>query len=145
MENKLGFGLMRLPKNEAGEIDIPRVCEMADAFLARGFTYFDTAYVYAGSEVAFREAVVRRHPRESFTVASKMAGWQLSETRTPEVMFNEQLDISIIICCTVYSRRALLPMTKTTAGISACKRKKKARSAISVFRSTARPTCSSSF
>lgn len=83
MEIKLGFGLMRLPKNEAGEIDIPRVCEMADAFLARGFTYFDTAYVYAGSEVAFREAVVRRHPRESFTVASKMAGWQLSETRTP--------------------------------------------------------------
>ena len=48
MEIKLGFGLMRLPKNEAGEIDIPRVCEMADAFLARGFTYFDTAYVYAG-------------------------------------------------------------------------------------------------
>ena len=84
MENKLGFGLMRLPKNEAGEIDIPRVSEMADAFLARGFTYFDTAYVYAGSEVAFREAVVRRHPRESFTVASKMAGWQLNETRTPD-------------------------------------------------------------
>lgn len=88
---KFGFGLMRLPRID-GEIDIPAVAKMADTFLARGFTYFDTAYVYGGSEVAFREAVVKRHPRESFTVASKMAGWNLSETLTPEVMFNESLE-----------------------------------------------------
>ena len=43
---KLGFGLMRLPKNPDGTIDIPQVSKMADAFLEAGGTYFDTAYVY---------------------------------------------------------------------------------------------------
>ena len=43
----LGFGLMRLPK-EGEEISIPRVCEMVDAFMEKGFTYFDTAWLYCG-------------------------------------------------------------------------------------------------
>ncbi len=70
----LGFGLMRLPKTPEGRIDIPQVCEMADRFLAAGGTYFDTAYVYDGgeSEAALKAAVVDRHPRESFTVATKL-------------------------------------------------------------------------
>ena len=47
----LGFGLMRLP--QAGEqIDIAQTSRMVDAFMAAGFTYFDTAYVYNGSEEA---------------------------------------------------------------------------------------------
>ena len=33
---KLGFGLMRLPKNKDGSIDIPQVSQMADAFIAAG-------------------------------------------------------------------------------------------------------------
>ena len=49
---RLGFGLMRLPKNPDGSIDIPQVCEMTDRFIAAGGTYFDTAYVYLGSEAA---------------------------------------------------------------------------------------------
>ncbi len=88
---KLGFGLMRLPRKD-GEIDIPAVCKLADAFLEKGFTYFDTAYVYGGSEVALRKAVVERHPRDSFTVATKMAGWQLSDTYGPADMFRDQLE-----------------------------------------------------
>ena len=61
---KLGFGLMRLPE-ENGVIDIEQVKEMADLFLSKGFTYFDTAYGYAEgrSEMAFKEAVADRHPR----------------------------------------------------------------------------------
>ena len=46
---KLGFGLMRLPltdPNDAGSIDIEQVKQMVDTFLARGFTYFDTAWMY---------------------------------------------------------------------------------------------------
>ena len=89
---KLGFGLMRLPRDEKGEIDIPEVCAMADRYLAEGFTYFDTAYVYNGSEVAFRKAVVERHPRESFTVASKLAAWQLTDDFRPEDMFRTSLE-----------------------------------------------------
>ena len=48
---KLGFGLMRLPKNEDESIDIEQVKKMVDMFLSKGFTYFDTAWAYAGSEV----------------------------------------------------------------------------------------------
>lgn len=48
---KLGFGLMRLPK-KGPFTDIEQVKHMVDAFLDAGFTYFDTAYVYLGSEGA---------------------------------------------------------------------------------------------
>lgn len=71
---KLGFGLMRLPKN--GEaIDVEQVKAMVDKFLAAGFTYFDTAWAYAGSEDAIRQALVERYPRESFQLATKNAAW----------------------------------------------------------------------
>ena len=71
---RLAFGLMRLPKNPDGSIDIPQVCEMTDRFIAAGGTYFDTAYVYDGgdSEKAFKAAVADRYPREAYTVATKL-------------------------------------------------------------------------
>jgi len=71
---RLGFGLMRLPKNADGSIDIPQVCDMADRFIAAGGTYFDTAFVYdgGGSEAAFKAAVVDRYPRKSYTIATKL-------------------------------------------------------------------------
>ena len=68
---KLGFGLMRLPKKGLS-IDVPQTCEMVDMFLDAGFTYFDTAHVYPGSEEATGKALVARHPRESFTLATKL-------------------------------------------------------------------------
>ena len=91
-EKKLGFGLMRLPKDDNGAIDHQQVCSMADAYLSGGFTYFDTAYVYGGSEEAFRKAVVERYPRESFTVVSKLAAWELREDYGPADMFQESLN-----------------------------------------------------
>lgn len=90
-QKKLGFGLMRLPQKD-GAIDIDAVCALADEFIGRGFTYFDTAYCYPGSEVAFREAVAKRYSRDRFTVATKLAGWLLSDTLTPQKMFDEQLE-----------------------------------------------------
>ena len=68
---KLGFGLMRLPKKGLG-IDVKQMSEMVDLFLEAGFTYFDTAHVYAGSEEAAKKALFQRHPRESFTIATKL-------------------------------------------------------------------------
>lgn len=70
-EKKLGFGLMRLPK-KLTSIDIEQTKEMVDLFLAAGFTYFDTAFVYPGSEAATKAALVDRYPRESYTLATKM-------------------------------------------------------------------------
>ena len=71
---KLGFGLMRLPRLENGAMDLEQIRQMTDLFLEHGFTYFDTAYVYDGglSEQAARDALVRRHPRDSFQLATKL-------------------------------------------------------------------------
>ncbi len=69
---KLGFGLMRLPRLEDGSIDIEQTSRMTDAFLAAGGKYFDTAYVYEGSEEAARKALVERHPRDSYYLATKL-------------------------------------------------------------------------
>ena len=68
---KLGFGLMRLPKKLTG-IDIEQVKEMVDLFMEAGFTYFDTAYIYPGSEAAAKKALVERYDRDRFTLATKV-------------------------------------------------------------------------
>ncbi|URZ16434.1 aldo/keto reductase [Clostridium felsineum] len=77
---KLGFGLMRLPKDKEA-IDIKQVKRMVDSFLSEGFTYFDTAWAYAGSEDAIRQALVERYPREKFQLATKNAAWINCKTR----------------------------------------------------------------
>ena len=68
---KLGFGLMRLPRKGLS-IDINQFSAMVDRFLAAGFTYFDTAYMYPGSEAAAKKALVDRYPRASYTLATKL-------------------------------------------------------------------------
>ena len=90
---RLGFGLMRLPEKD-GKIDLAQVCQMADAYLAAGLTYFDTAYVYHGgnSERIVREALVKRHPRDSFTVATKLPAWCMKTEADRDRIFNEQLE-----------------------------------------------------
>ena len=72
---KLGFGLMRLPKLDEKTIDVEQTKQMVDMFMDAGFTYFDTAWAYAGSEDAIRQALVERYPRESFQLATKNAAW----------------------------------------------------------------------
>ncbi len=90
---KLGFGLMRLPMN-GEEIDIEQTKKMVDTFMSKGFTYFDTAYVYIGgkSEVALKEAVVDRYPRESFQCATKLPIWDLKGPEEMETIFQTSLD-----------------------------------------------------
>ena len=78
---KLGFGLMRLPKLEDDTIDIEQTKKMVDLFMDAGFTYFDTAWAYAGSEDAIRQALVERYPRDSFTLATKNAAWINCKTK----------------------------------------------------------------
>ena len=78
---KLGFGLMRLPTLEGGSIDIEQTKKMVDMFMDAGFTYFDTAWAYAGSEDAIRQALVERYPRDSYQLATKNAAWINCSTR----------------------------------------------------------------
>ena len=76
---KLGFGLMRLPKKGLGT-DIEQVKKMVDMFMDAGFTYFDTAFVYTGSEDAIKKALVDRYPRESYTLATKINAFMMAPT-----------------------------------------------------------------
>lgn len=81
---KLGFGLMRLPK-KGDVIDLDQTKDMVDHFMEAGFTYFDTAWAYAGSEEAIRQALVERYPRDSFQLATKNAAWLNCKTREDAV------------------------------------------------------------
>jgi len=81
---KLGFGLMRLPKT-GDAIDVEQVKVMVDKFMAAGFSYFDTAWAYPGSEDAIRQALVERYPRETFQLATKNAAWINCKTREDAV------------------------------------------------------------
>lgn len=91
--SRLGFGLMRLPE-ENGTIDMEQVCNMVDRYMEAGLNYFDTAYVYHSgkSEVAAREAIVKRYPRESFMLATKLPAWELKKESDCDRIFQEQLD-----------------------------------------------------
>ena len=88
---KLGFGLMRLPQKD-GVIDVEETKAMVDAFMEAGFTYFDTAWAYAGSEDAIRQALVERYPREKFQLATKNAAWINCKTRDEAIA---QFDTSL--------------------------------------------------
>ena len=95
-KKKLGFGLMRLPlldPNDDGSVDLELMKKMVDGFLEQGFTYFDTAWMYCGgkSEEAAREALVRRHPRDSFTLTTKLPAYMLHREEDREWLFEEQL------------------------------------------------------
>ena len=97
---KLGFGMMRLPltdPKDQTQVDRPQARAMMDAFLARGFTYVDTAYFYHGkeSERVVKDILTSRYPRESYYLADKMPITSLREKGTREEqerIFDEQLE-----------------------------------------------------
>jgi Predicted oxidoreductases of the aldo/keto reductase family len=96
MNRKLGFGLMRLPlldKDDETSIDMNLFKHMVDSFIAQGFTYFDTAWMYCGekSEEAVKEAIVSRYPRDAFTLTTKLPAYMLKCESDRDWLFNEQL------------------------------------------------------
>lgn len=88
---KLGFGLMRLPKL-GNDFDLEQIKEMVDRFIGAGFTYFDTAWAYPGSEDAIRKALVERYPRDAFQLATKNAAWINCKSRQDAI---EQFETSL--------------------------------------------------
>lgn len=93
---KLGFGLMRLPlldANDGGSIDIEQTKKMVDLFIERGFTYFDTAWMYCDfkSESATKEVLVDRYPRDKYTLATKLHAGFIKTKEDRDKIFNEQL------------------------------------------------------
>lgn len=117
---KLGFGLMRLPlrdsRNQA-DIDMEQMKQMVDAFLEQDFTYFDTAYMYHDfkSEIAIREALVKRHTRQSFTLTTKLPMVMLKAPEDQEQIFNEQLEKCGVTYFDYYLLHALTRKTYAVA------------------------------
>ncbi len=94
---KLAFGTMRLPLTNTSDqtsIDQEQVNQMVDYFLEKGFTYFDTAYMYHDfkSELAVKNGLTSRHPRDSFLLADKLPVAMIDSAADCEKVFNEQLE-----------------------------------------------------
>ena len=96
-EKKLGFGLMRMPlrdKNNSADVDVEQVKQMVDLFMEKGFTYFDTAWMYNGfaSEKVAKAALVERYPREKFTLATKLHADFFNSPEDRDKIFSAQLE-----------------------------------------------------
>ena len=96
MRKELALGMMRLPVGADKKIDYVQINRLVDYFLEHGFRKFDTAEVYhdTQSEIAVRECIVKRYPRESFEIADKLSSWRIPENSTAEQFFNTQLQVS---------------------------------------------------
>ncbi|WP_270404631.1 aldo/keto reductase [Candidatus Collinsella stercoripullorum] len=91
----LGFGAMRLPVVDGDDtrIDQDAVNEMVDYAMEQGINYYDTAWGYHGgnSELAMGAALAR-HPRESYYLATKFPGYDLSNMDKVAEIFERQLE-----------------------------------------------------
>ncbi|MBE5933877.1 MAG: 4Fe-4S dicluster domain-containing protein [Lachnospiraceae bacterium] len=88
----LGFGAMRLPTREDGSVDEELVRDMTKYAMDKGVNYFDTAFPYHGghSEVVMGK-VLGEYPRDSYYLATKYPGHQISSSYNPAEIFEEQL------------------------------------------------------
>ncbi|MBE7042357.1 MAG: 4Fe-4S dicluster domain-containing protein [Ruminococcaceae bacterium] len=92
MKGKLGFGCMRMPM-DGDDVDHKIFCQMIDVFMENGFHYFDTAkgYLNQKSEIALRECLVKRYPRESFVLTNKLSTSFFSSEEEIRPLFESQL------------------------------------------------------
>lgn len=88
----LGFGTMRLPLSENGEIDVGQVFEMVKYAASCGINYYDTAYPYHNSmsEIVIVKAL-KQLDRSKFYLATKYPGHQIAASYNPSEIFEEQL------------------------------------------------------
>ena len=94
VKKNFGFGCMRLPM-VGDKVDDEKFCEMVDVFMENGFNYFDTAHGYLNgqSEVALRECLTSRYPRESYILTNKLSGPYFNKNEDIRPLFEKQLEI----------------------------------------------------
>ncbi len=94
IKNKFGFGCMRLPMI-GNDVDIEQFKKMADYFIENGFNYFDTAHGYLDgkSEIAIKEALTSRYPRDSYILTDKLTGVYFTKEEDVRPFFLNQLEI----------------------------------------------------
>jgi predicted aldo/keto reductase-like oxidoreductase len=104
----LGFGLMRLPTKNDGKIDFEEGKKMIDYAYSNGVNYFDTAYFYHGGESeVFAGYALADKKRDSFYLADKMPGWNLTSAADAERIFAEQKERCRVDCFDFYLCHAL--------------------------------------
>lgn len=86
----LGYGCMRF-STKAGRIDISKAEKEILAAVDAGVNYFDTAYLYSGSEAALGEIVERNGLRQKLNIATKLPQYLVSNIAAVERIFNEEL------------------------------------------------------
>ena len=91
----LGMGAMRLPVVEGDDarIDVPAAQAMVDYAMEHGVNYYDTAWGYHNgqSELVMGEAL-KKYPRDSFYLATKFPGYDLSNMDKVQKIFEKQLE-----------------------------------------------------
>lgn len=90
----LGFGCMRFPKIDPNKPDIDEALaeKMLDEAYQSGVNYFDTAYPYhQGLSEPFVGKALKKYPRHSLYLATKMPGWEIKTVEDAKRIFNEQL------------------------------------------------------
>ena len=92
IHGNFGFGCMRLPMKD-GKVNYDEFSSMADAFIASGLNYFDTAHGYIGgqSETAIRDCVVKRHNRSEFLLTDKLTTPYFNREEDIRPFFESQL------------------------------------------------------
>ena len=93
IHGNFGFGCMRLPELKGGGIDYDEFCRMADAFIAAGFNYFDTAHGYHGgkSETTIADCVSSRYDRSQFLLTNKLTDPYFHKQEDIRPFFEQQL------------------------------------------------------
>lgn len=91
--SSLGFGMMRLPGGcDNPQIDEAQTAEMIDYAIRNGVNYFDTAWGYhQGNSERVAGKLLSQYPRESYYLASKFPGYDVSNFGHVEEIFEEQL------------------------------------------------------
>ena len=86
----LGFGCMRFP-TKAGRIDMAQTEGQIMTAIAQGVNYFDTAYIYPGSEAALGEILYKNNARDKVYIATKLPHYLIKDRQALDKLFNEEL------------------------------------------------------
>ena len=91
----LGMGAMRLPvlEGDDSQIDEAAAAQMVDLAMKSGVNYYDTAWGYhSGNSERVMGSILKNYPRDSFYLATKFPGYDLSNMDKAEEIFEKQLE-----------------------------------------------------
>ena len=89
----LGYGTMRFPLTAEGKIDREKAFKLIDTAYQNGVNYYDTAFMYHGGESEqFLGEALKRYPRDSFFLTSKLPIWMAETPADMERIFEKQLE-----------------------------------------------------